>query len=98
MPIYEYEHDSGKCDTCSARFEVMQQMGANPLNRCPTCDQPCHRVLSAFAVSTSNRQLLSPKNLEAKGFTQYVKAGDGYYEKTAGKAGPDVIRRDGSSL
>jgi hypothetical protein len=37
--------------------------------------------------------LLKPANLEAKGFTQYRKAGDGYYEKTAGTEGPDVIHR-----
>ena len=34
--------------------------------------------------------MLSAKNLGEKGFTQYVKAGDGYYEKTAGD-GPLVI-------
>jgi hypothetical protein len=36
---------------------------------------------------------LSDKNLNEKGFTKYVKAGDGYYEKRAGK-GPDVISAD----
>jgi hypothetical protein len=33
---------------------------------------------------------LSDKNLSDKGFTKYVKAGDGMYEKSAGK-GPDKI-------
>ena len=94
MPLYEYEPDSGNCEDCSGVFEVMQAMGAEPLTCCPTCEQPCHRVFSAFAVSKSNRNLLSPKNLESKGFTQYTKAGDGYYEKTAGKEGPRVIRGD----
>jgi hypothetical protein len=32
-------------------------------------------------------------NLEKHGFTQYRKAGGGYYEKTAGE-GPRVIKRD----
>jgi hypothetical protein len=36
---------------------------------------------------------LRDKNLNEKGFTKYVKAGDGYYEKRAGK-GPDVISAD----
>jgi hypothetical protein len=36
---------------------------------------------------------LSDKNLDAKGFTKYVKMGDGKYEKRAGK-GPDVISAD----
>ena len=40
----------------------------------------------------TSRETLSNKNLAAKGFTKYVKAGDGTYEKAAGK-GPDVIRR-----
>ena len=31
--------------------------------------------------------------LDRLGFTKYVKAGDGYYEKRAGK-GPDVISKD----
>ncbi|HAW95078.1 MAG TPA: FmdB family transcriptional regulator, partial [Phycisphaerales bacterium] len=36
---------------------------------------------------------LSNKNLDRMGFTKYEKAGDGFYEKKAGK-GPDVISRD----
>ena len=81
MPIYEYEHDGEKSDSCSERFEIMQSMTAEPLTHCPDCTHACHRVFSAFAVGSSNRSLLSPKNLEAKGFTQYTKAGDGHYEK-----------------
>ena len=33
------------------------------------------------------------KKLDRLGFTKYVKAGDGYYEKRAGK-GPDVLHKD----
>ena len=36
---------------------------------------------------------MSNKNLDRMGFTKYEKAGDGHYEKKAGK-GPDVISRD----
>ena len=36
---------------------------------------------------------MSNKNLDRMGFTKYEKAGDGFYEKKAGK-GPDVISRD----
>ena len=71
----------------------MQPMGAEPLTQCPHCSQPCHRVFSKFGISKSARDILRPGNLEAKGFTQYTKAGGGYYEKTAGKDGPDVIKR-----
>ena len=91
MPIYEYVPDGGHCEKCQGRFEVLQKAGDPQLTRCPTCDQPCHRVFSAFAVSRGD--ILSSTNLESKGFTQYKKAGDGYYEKTAGKEGPNVIKR-----
>ena len=93
MPMYEYAPHSDGCEHCSGGFEVLQSMGADALTECPECDGPCHRVISAFAVNKSARDIMSPKNLEQKGFTQYTKAGNGYYEKTAGKEGPDVIRR-----
>ena len=93
MPIYEYEPDSGHCDYCRDRFEVIQAMNDEPLTACPECGQSCHRVLSAFAVSNRPGDILSPKNLEAKGFTQYKKSGDGTYDKTFGK-GPSQINRD----
>jgi hypothetical protein len=40
-----------------------------------------------------NRAVADDKKLGSLGFTKYVKAGDGRYEKTVGK-GPDVINRD----
>lgn len=91
MPIYEYEPDSGSCEQCGGRFEAIQAFSAEPLKQCPDCQQPCHRVLSTFAVT--GQDILSSKSLESKGFTQYKKAGDGYYEKSFGD-GPNSIRRD----
>jgi hypothetical protein len=38
------------------------------------------------------KSMLSPENLGKKGFTQYKRAGDGYYEKTCG-TGPRVIKK-----
>lgn len=93
MPIYEYAPDSGACNKCPGQFEVMQSMGAAPLSACPECGQACHRVISAVSHSVGKGHLLTPTNLEKKGFTQYRKAGDGFYEKTAGTEGPDVIHR-----
>jgi len=93
MPLYEYAPDSGNCDQCHGRFEVLEAIDARPLTSCPTCGAPCHRVLSTFAPQSGKSHLLSPQNLAAKGFTQYRKAGDGVYEKTAGSGGPDVLRR-----
>jgi putative FmdB family regulatory protein len=93
MPIYEYEHGCERCGECGERFEVLQSMNELPLTRCPTCGQPCHRVLSTFATITNEKAKLSPRNLERHGFTQYKRAGDGYCEKTCGK-GPRVIKGD----
>lgn len=93
MPVYEYVPDDESCDDCGGRFEVLQSMSDDPLTACPKCEKPCHQVLSAFGVVGKEKAMMSNKNLEAKGFTKYVKAGDGTYEKAAGE-GPNVIHRD----
>ena len=92
MPLYEYEPDGESCDYCRGRFEVMQKVADSPLKKCPKCGRKCHRVFSSFATIKSTRSMLSPKNLGKHGFTQYKRAGGGYYEKTCG-GGPDVIQR-----
>jgi len=92
MPLYEYEPNSGHCDHCRGRFEVLQRVKDEPLTQCPECGRPCHRVFSSFAPIKSERATLNPKNLQRQGFTQYKRAGDGYYEKTCGD-GPNVIQK-----
>ena len=95
MPIYEYEADeAGDCAHCAGRFEVVEPISATGLLICPECGRPVHRVISAPAIHGAGRsgEVLSNKNLAEKGFTKYVKAGDGHYEKAAG-SGPDVIKR-----
>ncbi len=101
MPIYEYKlddsvEDSGGqqpgCEHCRVKFEELERAGDLPLKKCPQCGSPVARVLSSFAVTGYEKNMMSKKNLEEKGFTRYEKAGDGFYEKTAGK-GPDVIKR-----
>ncbi len=87
MPTYDYV-----CDACDHRFEEFQSITASAKRKCPECGRSCHRVFSSFAAGRSTKGLLSPENLERHGFTQYQRAGGGYYEKTCGK-GPDVIRR-----
>jgi putative FmdB family regulatory protein len=93
MPLYVYEHDSGDCKPCEARFELLEGVNASPLAKCPQCGRPCHRIISPFAPLKSVRDMLSPKNLEKHGFTQYKRAGDGRYEKTCGE-GPRHISGD----
>ena len=95
MPIYEYEATAPTdCEHCGGRFEIVQSLAAEPLTVCPECGGPVEKVFSAPAIQGVNRKdaQVSNKNLAAHGFTKYVKAGDGHYEKAAGK-GPDVIKR-----
>lgn len=95
MPIYEYEATSEEpCDHCRQRFEVYQGFSDKPLKKCPQCGGKVERVFSTPSIHGAGRsaEVLSNKNLAEKGFTRYQKAGDGVYEKTAGK-GPKVIKR-----
>jgi predicted nucleic acid-binding Zn ribbon protein len=95
MPIYEYEviRDDGEP---GPRFEVMQSMSDAPLTRHPDTGEPVRRVISPPLIagkyydSTMQRAVNNDQKLDQLGFTKYVKAGGGYYEKRAGK-GPDVI-------
>lgn len=94
MPIYVYEVvlDDGEPGQI---FEVMQKMSDAPLIQHPTTGQPVRRVIQPPHISgqwseADARHKLSDKNLEAHGLTKYVKAGDGIYEKRAGK-GPNMI-------
>lgn len=89
MPLYVYEHDQDG-GSCSGRFEMLEDVKAAPLAECPTCGKPCHRVFSPFSPLKSTKDMLSPKNLERHGFTQYKRAGGGHYEKTCGE-GPRHI-------
>jgi len=91
MPYYDYAPTSGQCDRCNGVFEVFQRISEDKLTQCPTCGQPCERLITAAAIggkySTSNSRV---KEL---GMTKYVKAGDGVYERAAGSGGPKVIHR-----
>lgn len=95
MPIYEYvTTDEQGCPHCRVPFEVVQTMSEPPLEHCKTCGGGLRKVFSTTAIhgESSSGHVLSNKNLSAKGFTKYQKAGDGHYEKVTGK-GPDVIQR-----
>lgn len=45
VPIYEYE-----CESCDARFELMQKFSDKPVKKCTTCGGAVHKVLSAPAL------------------------------------------------
>ncbi len=58
--------------------------------------EPDFQLMSTPVLSLSTfryKRAGDDKKLDKMGFTKYVKAGDGFYEKRAGK-GPDVIHRD----
>ena len=91
MPLYVYEPDAGHCEKCAGGFEVLQNVNDPPLTGCPECGQPVHRVFSPFRPMKGTKSMLSAKNLDRLGFTQYKRAGKGHYEKTAG-SGPDLMK------
>ncbi|MBL8889179.1 MAG: FmdB family transcriptional regulator [Planctomycetaceae bacterium] len=97
MPIYVYEVveiDGSSGET----FEWLQGMHEPPLTQHPDTGVPVRRVITAANMAGTWSDMkassnLSNKNLAEKGFTKYVKAGDGKYEKAAGN-GPNVISAD----
>jgi len=91
MPIYEYAPTSGHCDKCKGLFEVMQRMADARLTSCPTCGRACERRISAVALG--GNWSLSDSKIQQSGLTQYKKAGDGVYERTAGTGGPEHLFR-----
>lgn len=93
MPIYEYRASSRRhCDYCDKGFEVMQKINDAKVEKCPQCDAPVTRQISAATIAKGSPSLDSA-NIAKHGFTQYKRAGQGVYEKTAGK-GPDVLTDD----
>lgn len=98
MPVYVYEvvrpDGSG-----GEQFEVVQPITEKPLTVHPETGEPVRRVIQPVFIggqwteSSMHRSMKDDKKLDKLGFTKYVKAGDGVYEKRAGK-GPDIISRD----
>jgi putative FmdB family regulatory protein len=91
MPLYDYAPTSGHCAQCAGRFEVFQRMADAKLSHCPTCNQPCERLISAVMVV--GKYSTSDSRVKELGMTKYKKAGDGVYERTAGTGGPQIIRQ-----
>ncbi|MBT8485776.1 MAG: FmdB family transcriptional regulator [Phycisphaerales bacterium] len=97
MPTYVYE--TIPSDGSDAEiFEVVQPMSDDPLTEHPETGEPVRRIPQAPTIpgnwsDHATKQKLSDKNLDRLGFTKYSRAGDGFFEKKAGK-GPDVISAD----
>ena len=91
MPIYEYGPDGHDgCEFCAQGFEVLQKITAERLSTCPKCNRPIRRLLSPPSVKMGRGNVLSQKNIEKHGFTQYKNTGKGF-ERTAGTKGPKTL-------
>jgi hypothetical protein len=97
MPTYVYQviNDDG---SDGEMFEVVQKMSDQPLTKHPQTGKPVRRVIQPPILPGAwsdhdTKQKLSDKNLDRLGFTKYQRAGDGKFEKKAGK-GPNVISAD----
>jgi putative FmdB family regulatory protein len=93
MPIYEYAAADKGCPHCEGRFDVRQKIADAELAACPQCGAPVRRVISAPSFAIGSAHTLREGNVAKNGFTQYRRAGNGVYEKTAGK-GPRYISGD----
>lgn len=98
MPVYVYETVLPD-GSAGEQFECVQSIKDRPLTRHPETGEPVRRVIQPVFIggqwteSSMHRSMKDDKKLDRLGFTKYVKAGDGVYEKRAGK-GPDIISRD----
>ena len=93
MPIYEYAATATGCPHCEAHFDVLQKLADAALTQCPQCGAAVVRVIGMASVAMGSAHTLKESNVAKKGFTQYRRAGNGVYEKTAGK-GPKYISGD----
>ncbi len=96
MPLYVYEQVLAD-GTGGEQFEVFQKMADDPLTKHPESGKPVRRVFTEASAprawtDSQGKAAVSDKNLAAKGFTKYVKTGNGSYEKTTG-TGPKKIQR-----
>jgi hypothetical protein len=96
VPLYVYEvvlPDGSGGET----FEIIQPLSAEPLKKHPETGKPVRRVFGApnaprAWTDSQSKSNLSDKSLASKGFTKYVKSGEGTYEKTTG-TGPKKIQK-----
>ena len=79
--------------------QTFTRISDKPLSEHPETGEPIRRVIQppfiggAWTESSMSKRTKDDKKLGQQGFTKYVKAGDGIYEKRCGK-GPDIISRD----
>jgi len=99
MPTYVYEVLDAKGNATGEYFEIVQSMKDEALKKQPSTGKPVKRVPQAPNIAgkwspVKAKGTMSNKNLERLGFTKYERKGDGYMERTAGKAGPKQLHAD----
>jgi putative FmdB family regulatory protein len=94
MAIYEYIHVEDSKD-CKPVIEIIQKMDEAPLESCPHCGEAIRKKISLPGKHVEGKgNIMSDSNLKEKGFTKYVKSGDGKYQKAAGSdEAPDTLDR-----
>ena len=98
MPTYVYEILDEEGRPTEERFEVIQPMSEDPLTKHPETGQPVRRMFVPFRIAGkmapmhTDKAMKDDRKLEKLGFTKYVKASDGKYEKVVGK-GPNQIKK-----
>lgn len=98
MPTYVYEVLNKKGEPTGERFEVVQSMADEPLVKHPDTGKKVRRVFVPFRIAGkmapmhTDKAVTDDRKLEKLGFTKYVKASDGKYEKVIGK-GPNQIKK-----
>jgi hypothetical protein len=98
MPVYVYETINPD-GSGGEQFELTQRITEKALQVHPDSGVPVRRVIQPVFIGGTwsdgamHKNMKDDKKLGELGFTKYVKAGNGTYEKRAGK-GPDVISRD----
>lgn len=97
MPTYLYAIINPD-DSDGEQFEVVQKMSDPTLTKHPESGKPVRRVITVPNIGgawtdSSSKKKLSDKNLDRLGFTKYVNAGGGRFDKTAG-GGPSSISAD----
>jgi len=75
MPTYEYEHKGAGCKL-GKTFECEQSMKDDAFTKCPECDKPVKRLLSAPFLNTPRGN----SDLKSMGFTKLERRDKGVYE------------------
>lgn len=89
MPIYVYRVKEGEhgCADCKEPFEVLQALRDEPLERCPVCEQPVEKQVTA-----PNAQFpAGPAALRNMGMARLEKRSDGNYENVSAQPGQQRV-------